>query len=104
MEIVVFCTTPDTKTAEAIAQKLVENGLAACCNLIPGLTSIYTWKGKVQKDAEVLMMIKTDDRQYQKLEQTIKELHPYEVPEVIALDIKRGSKDYLKWIQEVVSL
>ncbi|APF18685.1 divalent cation tolerance protein [Caldithrix abyssi DSM 13497] len=82
----------------------MENGLAACCNLIPGLTSIYTWKGKVQKDAEVLMMIKTDDRQYQKLEQTIKELHPYEVPEVIALDIKRGSKDYLKWIQEVVSL
>ncbi|MHB2156055.1 divalent-cation tolerance protein CutA [Calditrichota bacterium GD2] len=104
MEIVVFCTTPDTKTAEAIAQKLVENGLAACCNLIPGLTSIYTWKGEVQKDAEVLMMIKTDDRQYEKLEQTIKELHPYEVPEVIALDIKRGSKDYLKWIQEVVSL
>ncbi|WP_457565300.1 divalent-cation tolerance protein CutA [Caldithrix abyssi] len=104
MEIVVFCTTPDTKTAEAIAQKLVENGLAACCNLIPGLTSIYTWKGKVQKDAEVLMMIKTDDRQYQKLEQTIKELHPYEVPEVIALDIKKGSKDYLKWIQEVVRL
>ncbi|WP_456406449.1 divalent-cation tolerance protein CutA [Caldithrix abyssi] len=104
MEIVVFCTTPDTKTAEAIAQKLVENGLAACCNLIPGLTSIYTWKGKVQKDAEVLMMIKTDDRQYEKLEQTIKELHPYEVPEVIALDIKKGSKDYLKWIQEVVRL
>ncbi|WP_456442882.1 divalent-cation tolerance protein CutA [Caldithrix abyssi] len=104
MEIVVFCTTPDTKTAEAIAQKLVENGQAACCNLIPGLTSIYTWKGKVQKDAEVLMMIKTDDRQYEKLEQTIKELHPYEVPEIIALDIKKGSKDYLKWIQEVVSL
>ncbi len=102
MEVVIFCTAPDAKTAERLAHSLVEEKLAACCNIVPGLTSIYLWEGKVQKDAEVLLIIKSDARLFKALEQKIKDLHPYEVPEIIALPIKQGSQDYLKWIQEVI--
>jgi len=104
MEIVVFCTTPDQKTAERIAQTLVEQKLAACCNLIPNLTSIYQWQGKIQKDSEVLMIIKTHRKLFSELEAKIKALHPYQVPEIISLPIEQGNADYVKWIHEVLGL
>ncbi len=104
MEIVVFCTTPDQKTAEQLANTLVEEKLAACCNLIPNLTSIYFWQGKIHKDAEVLLIIKSDRKLFSKLEAKIKELHPYEVPEIISMAIEEGNKDYLHWIHEVLGV
>ncbi|RMD90648.1 MAG: divalent-cation tolerance protein CutA [Calditrichaeota bacterium] len=104
MEIVVFCTAPDQEIAEQIAQTLVEERLAACCNLIPKLTSIYFWQGKIQKDSEILLIIKTDRKLFSKLEAKIKELHPYEVPEIISMAIDQGSNDYLKWMHEVLGI
>ncbi|NOX90594.1 MAG: divalent-cation tolerance protein CutA [Calditrichaeota bacterium] len=101
-EVVVFCTVSDEAQAESIAQTLVEEKLAACCNIVPHLTSVYFWEGKIQKDSEVLLIIKTLSKVYALLEKRIKELHSYQVPEIIALDIKQGNSDYLKWIHQVV--
>ncbi len=101
-EIVVFNTVPDIKLAEKIAETLVREHLAACCNIVPHVTSIYFWEGRVQKDAEVLLIIKTSELKYEALEQRIKALHSYTVPEIIALPIENGSEEYLNWIREVV--
>lgn len=99
---VVFCTVPDEKTALAISKSLVEARLAACCNIVPGLRSIYSWQGKICDDSELLLVIKTKADTYQILENKIKELHPYDEPEVIALRVVQGSKTYLNWIDENV--
>lgn len=100
MYLTVFCTVPDPETARRIAQTVVYEGLAACVNLLPGLTSVYRWQGEVQESTELLLIIKTRQERYPALEDRIKELHPYEVPEIIALSIEVGSKSYLDWITE----
>lgn len=100
--IVVFCTVPDQDTAQKIAHQLVEEKLAACCNIIPGLKSIYTWENKIQEDAEYLLLIKSRQMVFSRLEDRIKEIHPYSIPEIIALPIIQGNKEYLKWIGENV--
>lgn len=100
--IVVFCTVPNKATAQKIARHLVEEKLAACCNIIPRLTSIYTWENKIQEDAEYLLLIKTQKMIFSRLEDRIKEMHPYSIPEIIALPIIQGNKEYLKWIGENV--
>ena len=96
--IVVFCTTPDFDCAQNIAQSLVEKNIAACCNIVPGLTSVYSWDNKVQQDNEVLLIIKSVQENFETLKNEIGLLHPYEVPEIISLDIKESSKEYLDWI------
>lgn len=96
--LVIYCTCPDQATAERIAETLVDERLAACVNLVPGLTSIYRWQGQLQRDAEWLLIIKTRRTVYSLLEARLRELHPYEVPEIIALPIQAGSADYLDWI------
>lgn len=96
--LVLFCTCPDAASAEEIASTLVEYGEAACANIVPGLTSIYAWQGKVERDQEVLLIIKTLGSAYRKAEETIQRLHPYEVPEIIALPVARGLSDYLHWV------
>lgn len=96
--IVVYCTVPDEETAVNISRHLVENRLAACCNIVNNLRSIYFWENEVCDDAELLLIIKTTASKYEELETTIARLHPYEVPEVIALPIIRGSKSYLSWV------
>ncbi len=98
--LVVYCTCPDPATAERIAETVVDERLAACVNIAPGLTSIYRWQGRIQRDAEVLLIIKTRSTVYPLLEGRIRELHPYEVPEIIALPIQAGSATYLDWIVE----
>lgn len=98
--LVVYCACPDQATAERIAATLVDERLAACVNLLPGVTSIYRWRGQIQRDAETLLMIKTRSAVYRLLEARISELHPYEVPEIIALLIQTGSASYLNWIME----
>lgn len=102
MPIVIFVTCPNTKVATIIADSLVKEKLAACVNIVSGLTSIYEWKGKIEKAKEVLLVIKTQKKLFVKLEESIKKLHPYDVPEIIALPITAGNKPYLNWIQTTV--
>ena len=99
---VVLVTTPDADSARAIARTLVEERLAACGNVVPGLTSIYRWQGAVEEAAEALLMLKTSDDRLAALSERVIELHPYEVPEVLALRVDAGSQPYLDWIGESV--
>lgn len=94
----VLCTCPDQECAARIAERLVEDRLAACVSLVPGLTSVYRWQGEVQRDAEVLLLIKTVAARLPALTETLRGLHPYQVPEIIALPIAEGLPDYLSWI------
>lgn len=98
-EVVAFVTCPPGK-GEEVATKLVEEGLAACVNLLPEIRSVYKWQGQVHKDSEELLVIKTADWLFSKLEQRIKEVHPYEVPEIICLPITQGHAPYLAWVSE----
>lgn len=97
---VVLVTCPDRATATRIAGALVDEELAACANLVDGVTSIYRWEGQVQEDAEVLLIIKTRRARFDALAERVTALHPYDVPEVIACDITAGNANYLKWIEE----
>lgn len=96
--LVLLCTCPDTTVAGEIAAALVEPGHAACCNIVPGLTSVYSWQGEVHQDPEVLLIVKTTRTAYSGAQETIQRLHPYELPEIIALPIEQGLNDYLSWI------
>jgi len=98
----VLVTAPNEKEAKTIARKAVEKKLAACVNIVPGLTSVYRWEGQVQKDTEVLMLIKTTKKRLGKLEKLVKKLHSYEVPEFVVLKIEGGSSAYMKWLQKSV--
>lgn len=100
--LLVFCTCPDENVAETLAITLVERKLAACVNINKGMQSVYRWQDKIHQDREVLLMIKTTENCWNKLEQTLLELHPYDVPEIIAMPIVAGSKDYLSWVGENV--
>jgi periplasmic divalent cation tolerance protein len=103
MEIlVVLCTFPNMEAARQIGTMLVEAQLAACVNLCPSIESIYRWQGKVETANEVLALIKTTLSGYAALEARIKELHPYEVPEIIALPVHQALAPYACWIQESV--
>ena len=99
--IVVLMTAPTEDEAASIGKVVVEEGLAACCNIVPGLRSIYRWQGKVCDEKEVLCILKTRASFFDALKDRLLELHSYEVPEVIAIDIKDGHGDYLRWIDEV---
>lgn len=96
--IVVLCTCPDDVVADRIAGAIVEERLAACVNRLPGVASTYRWKGEVQRDSECLLLIKTTIERFDALRERIVALHPYELPEVIAVDIARGLPAYLDWI------
>ena len=99
-ELVVFVTTTNNEEASAIADALVSERLAACVNILGAIESVYRWEGKITRDREALMIIKTTAERYRDLELRIKELHSYTTPEVVALKIEQGSADYLKWISD----
>ena len=101
--LIVLATFPDADTARRIVHALVEENLAACGNLIPGVESIYRWEGQVETSAEVLAVLKTGTARYAQLEARLKELHPYEVPECLALRVAEGSPAYLRWLHEAVA-
>ena len=98
--IQVTTTTETKEQAQTIAQHLVEARLAACVQIIGPITSIYRWKSKVENTQEWLCLIKTRDNLYAKVETAIKNRHPYDTPEIIAMPIVRGSKKYLNWIDD----
>lgn len=88
--------------AERIARALVEGGLAACVNIVPAVTSVYRWKGRVERGEERLLVVKTRADRFEALREAIISLHPYELPEVIALPIEAGHAPYLAWLDEGV--
>jgi len=96
--IVVLVTAPTPERAAEIARALVEERLAACGNVVPGLRSIYRWEGEVQHDEEALLLLKTTRARFDALRDRVLALHPYDVPEVIALPVEAGSAAYLAWI------
>ena len=99
----VICTCPDENTAVNIAENIVAQKLAACVNVMPAVYSVYQWQDNVESAKENMLLIKTTQEKYSALEQVICSLHPYEVPEIIALDINSGLPDYLKWIENSIN-
>lgn len=96
--ILVFCTFPDAEQARQIGTSLVNAKLAACVSLVPGIESIYHWQGKVETSQEVLALFKTTTSCYTELEQRLIELHPYDVPEILAVSPKAVSPAYAQWV------
>ncbi len=101
--LLVVSTCPDAETAQRIGYTLVCEKLAACANILPQIRSIYRWKGNIEDASEVLVLFKTTAETYARFEQRLKELHPYDVPEIIAVPLARGLPDYLAWVAESCS-
>lgn len=99
--LVVLVTAPETG-AQDLGRVLVDERLAACVNVVPGVTSIYRWEGRRAESKESLLVIKTRPERYAALERRVLELHPYSVPEVLALPVATGASAYLQWVQESV--
>ncbi|KXJ72830.1 divalent-cation tolerance protein CutA isoform X2 [Aedes albopictus] len=100
---IAYVTTPNANSAKELARKLIEHKLAACVNIIPGLTSIYQWEGKMNEDQEILLMIKTRTSRVDELSKFVRENHPYSVAEVITVPIENGNPPYLDWLSKTVS-
>ena len=96
---VVLCTCPSDH-AERIARTVLEERLVACVNVVSGVKSLYWWKGEIQDDSETMLVIKTPTETYAKLEQRLIEIHPYQVPEVLSLEVVDGSRSYISWVKE----
>ncbi len=99
----VHVTMPNADTARTIGRTLVEERLAACVNVVPGVISIYNWKGALHEEDEVLCLIKTSPERFDRLRARVVELHPYDVPEVMAFAVDDGSRDYLDWVRSSTS-
>lgn len=98
--LLILCNTPDAATAGQIARTLVERRLAACVNILAPCQSVYRWQGQVETAQEVPLLIKSCAARYAELEAALRELHPYEVPEIIALPISAGLPAYLAWLHQ----
>ena len=96
----VLTTAPDEETSARIAQAVVGERLAACVQVLPGITSFYRWEGKLEKNGEWLLLLKTSRERLSELTARIESIHPYEVPEVIAFEIAGGAEKYINWVQE----
>jgi periplasmic divalent cation tolerance protein len=97
---IAFCTVPDAETAEKLARGLVERRLAACVNVIPSVRSFYRWEGQIQADEELLLKIKTTRAARDALVEWLREHHPYDVPEVLAVSVAGGLPDYLRFVED----
>ena len=98
--LICYCTCPEGHTAERIATVLVDERLAACVNIVPGLRSVYRWQGKVEAADEVLLLVKTLPEHYPRLQDRLRELHPYELPELLAVETEFGLPEYLRWVAD----
>lgn len=99
----VLCNCPELQTAEQIATVLLERRLAACINIMPPQLSLYRWQGKLERQQEVMLLIKAPQAQFSAISQTICQLHPYTVPEIIAVPVTQAFQPYLNWIKEETS-
>jgi periplasmic divalent cation tolerance protein len=102
--IVVISNLPDRAAALKLAQALVERRLAACVNVLGECVSVYRWKGRVENSGEVPVLIKTRSARYEEVEAAIRELHPYELPEIVAVPATRGLEDYLQWVADETTI
>jgi len=100
---VVLITVPDGETATGLGRALVEARLAACVNVVPGVRSLYRWEGKVQDDPELLLVVKTRADRIAALAARVRDLHPYELPEILALPAVGGCEAYLDWVRTEAS-
>lgn len=100
--LIVYITAPNLPTAREIAQRLVDERLAACCNLLPGGESVYRWGGKVETGQECLMIVKTTEERFPMLRNRVVELHPYDLPEILAHPVSAGLDPYLEWVRQSV--
>lgn len=100
--LLVISTASSKQEARKITQRLLKLKLAACVNIVPAIESHYRWKGKKEMSREALLLIKTKDKLYPQLEKAIRSAHSYEVPEIIALRITRGSKNYFAWLEKAM--
>ena len=96
--VVALSTVGSAEDADRLARALVERQLAACVNVVPGVVSQYRWKGELQRDEERLLVIKTRAERIEALREALRELHPYELPELVAFEITAGSEEYLRWL------
>lgn len=98
--LIALCTCPTAELAQSVARRLVEARAAACVNILPGVSSVYAWQGKIQQDAELLLIAKTTEAAWPRLQACIQELHPYELPEIIAVPVVEGLPAYLHWMSQ----
>jgi periplasmic divalent cation tolerance protein len=98
--LLAISTFPDAETANRIAEALIEEKLAACANLIPGVHSIYHWKEKIESAGEAMVFFKTTEDRLAAFQEKLRSLHPYEVPELLWIKIDSGSPDYLRWVTD----
>jgi len=101
--LLVLTAVPDRRSADVLAAQLVKRRLAACVSAVPGVRSVYRWKGKIERSGERLLLIKTTPGRYPKILEFLSRMHPYELPEIIALPVKKGSKPYLDWVSACVA-
>ncbi|RPI71056.1 MAG: divalent-cation tolerance protein CutA [Geobacteraceae bacterium] len=100
--LMVFVTVPGLKDGSRISKGVLNSRLAACVTIIPGVRSMYWWEGKIARANEAMLVVKTTRNQYRRLERKIMELHPYEVPEIIAIPLVAGSPQYIEWVKREV--
>ena len=100
MHIIIFVTTANKEEAEKIAKGLLEKKLVACVNIIDGVNSFFWWEGKIDQAKETLLIIKSNKKKFDRIQDIVKSLHSYQVPEIIAMPIVEGNNDYLNWIDE----
>ena len=97
----VKCTCPNLRSAKGIAKKLINKKLAVCCNIINGVQSMFIWEEELSSVKESILLIKTNKKLYSKVEREIKDLHPYQCPEIIVIPITIGNKTYLEWVESL---
>jgi len=98
--LVVLCTCPPGEAASRLAERLVDSGCAACVNLLGPARSLYRWEGRLEQAEETLLIIKTVRDRYPELETLLRESHPYQVPEILALPVTAGLAEYMKWVRD----
>ena len=101
--LVILVTAPHPRVARKLAAEILRTKAAACVSLVPGIESHYVWRGKLERSKEVLLLIKTTNRRLPALRKVVERIHPYEVPEFIALPITTGSRPYLQWLKKSVA-
>jgi periplasmic divalent cation tolerance protein len=100
--LIALTTCPSPEVAERLANALVAERLAACVNRLPGVTSTYIWEGRVQNEAEILLIIKTTAGRFEVLKERLAAVHPYELPELVAIPVCAGSERYIEWVRQTV--